>query len=179
MFRDAGLAPKIRQGAFGTLLSLVQAGQADIALELEPNISQAARGGAHVLYSMKDVYGPFAITGLTATPATVEGDPALVKDVTCALQKSLDYIRRDRAGALQLLLRRFSDLDQKVAMSALDRVLKEGILPETLETSPEAWAKATQLRVDIGDLSKDQNLKPYIDNGFAQSATASQECRDR
>jgi hypothetical protein len=48
MFMQAGLTPKIHEGAFGTLLAMVHSGHADIALELEPNVSQAELDGAHI-----------------------------------------------------------------------------------------------------------------------------------
>jgi len=46
MFIEAGLQPNIREGSFGSLIAMVKAGKADIALELEPNVSQAISDGA-------------------------------------------------------------------------------------------------------------------------------------
>ena len=180
MFQDAGLEPKIRQGAFGTLLSLVQTKQADIALELEPNVSQAARGGAHVVYSMKDIYGPFAITGLTATPETATSDGKLIEQVTCGLQLALDHLRDNTANSLDLLSRRFPDLSPEASEAALTRVLREGIIPETLTTGKDAWASAINLRVSTGDLPKqDDAYASYLLNVFAAKAATSEVCRAR
>ncbi|HRW61711.1 MAG TPA: ABC transporter substrate-binding protein, partial [Defluviicoccus sp.] len=59
MFRQGGLEPSIRQAQFGTLLPLLESGQVDIVLELEPNVSIATSRGAHVVFSMAKHYGQF------------------------------------------------------------------------------------------------------------------------
>ena len=41
---EAGLRPNIREGSFGSLIAMLKSGKADIALELEPNVSQAVGG---------------------------------------------------------------------------------------------------------------------------------------
>lgn len=123
MFADAGLSPKIREGAFGTLLSMLSAGQADIALELEPNVSQAALGGSKVVYSMPEIYGDFAITGLTTTPKLIEEDPDLVQSVVCSIQLALDFIRSNRPQTLAFLKTRFPEIKPEVAEAALNSTL--------------------------------------------------------
>lgn len=174
MFESAGLEPNIREGAFGAIIPMLRIGQVDIALELEPNVSQAVANGAHVVYSMADVYGDFAITGLTTTPNVIENDTELVADVTCALQQSFDFIRSDRSRALDLLLERFTGIDRPIAADAIDRVIEGGILPETPVTPQEAWQKNLDLRVEVGDLQQPDQPNRFLENRFAREA--SQQC---
>ena len=57
MFEDGELEPKISQGAPGTLLAQLRAKQVDIALELEPNASQAVADGGHIgLFTGKSIW---------------------------------------------------------------------------------------------------------------------------
>jgi NitT/TauT family transport system substrate-binding protein len=170
MFLRAGLAPKIRQGAFGTLQAMLKARQADIALELEPNVSQASLGGARVLYSMATLYGDFAITGLTTSPRILQNDPALAREVVCGLQQALVYARNHPDGTLTILSKRFPELAPSVAHAAFRRVSDAGIIPRTVLTSPIAWRKAIDLRVRSGDLAQPANPNVYLDNSFAQWA---------
>lgn len=67
MFKEANLPTNIRQGAFGTLLPMLDTGNADIALELEPNVSIAVANGAKVVYSFADKYPDFTFTGITTS----------------------------------------------------------------------------------------------------------------
>jgi len=129
MFVDAGLAPQIRQGAFGTMLVMLRAKQVDIALELEPNVSQAISEGAKIVYSLAEVYGDFAITGLTTTPEILQADSALANKVGCSLQQALDFARSDFESTLEILSKRFPEVSLPIAESALKRVLQEVIIP--------------------------------------------------
>ncbi|MCA1579167.1 MAG: ABC transporter substrate-binding protein [Acidobacteria bacterium] len=172
MFKDAGLPANISQGSFGSLLTMVRANRADIALELEPNVSQAVNDGAKVLYSMKDVYGDFAITGLTATPKFIEANPTVVAEVTCALQKAMNLIRQDQNRVLSILLKRFSDTEPQVAREALRRVTNDGIIPASVVTSEAAWQKAVAVRLSAGDFSNPGTFSTFVDNNYAERAVS-------
>ncbi len=175
MFKDAGVPPNISQGAFGSLLTMLRAGQADVALELEPNVSQAVADGAKVLYSMKDIYGDFAITGLTATPQFIQNNPSVVAATTCAFQEALDLIHVNQPRALELLEKRFPAVPTAVASAALRRVTDDRIIPSTLVMSEAAWQKAVDLRVSVGDLSAPGAFSTFVDNRFADRASSN--CR--
>jgi NitT/TauT family transport system substrate-binding protein len=177
MFKDAGLAPNISQGAFGSLLTMVRANHADIALELEPNVAQATTDGAIVLYSMKEIYGDFAITGLTATPKYIESNPSVVSAVTCALQKALDLIHKDPSRTLEILSKRFPDIKPQVASAALRRVTDDVIIPSNLSISEAAWKKAIDVRLSVGDFKAPGQFSSFVDNRFAEQA--SHGCRSQ
>ncbi|WP_321471516.1 ABC transporter substrate-binding protein [uncultured Paludibaculum sp.] len=173
MFMQAGLKPMIREGAFGTLLTMLRAGQADIALELEPNVSQAEPEGARIVYSMPEVYGDFAITGLTATPESLARDPELARSVVCGLQMALDYAHRQPEASLQILTKRFPEIKPAIAKSAFTRLLATGIVPKSVVVQSTAWEKAIGLRVEVGDLTAAKSLASYVDNTFSDGAMKS------
>jgi NitT/TauT family transport system substrate-binding protein len=175
MFMEAGLPPNIREGAFGTLVTMIKAGQADIALELEPNVSQAVSDGAKVVYAMPEQYGSFAITGLTASPKLISENANLVRDVVCALQQALDYARDKPEESLAILAKRFPEIKPEIARAAFDRVVKAGIVPTSVVVDASAWQKAIALRVEVGDISQPKAMEAYVDNTFAQAAEKS--CR--
>lgn len=158
MFSDAGLAPNIREGAFGAIIPMLRAGNADIGLELEPNVSQAVSDGARIVYSLAKRYGDFAITGVTTTDQTVQRDPALVRSVATSLQGALDLLHAEPDRALALLLKRFPGVSPTVAKAALDRVLRDGVIPRSTTISEDAWNKAIRLRIEVGDLKA---VAPY------------------
>jgi len=177
MFEEEGLQPRIREGAFGTMIAMLKAGQADVALELEPNVSQAVGEGAHIVYSLADRYGDFAITGLTATPELIENEPDLVEKVTCALQLALDDIHDHPDESLELLAARFPEIKPAVAKAALARVIDTGIIPHTVVLDPSAWRKAIELRQEVGDLDQDAPYQRFVYSVAARSAVSG--CRLR
>lgn len=174
MFMQAGLTPKIHEGAFGTLMAMLRSGQADIALELEPNVSQAEVDGAHIVYSMQDIYGDFAITGLTATPELLSRDPELARNVVCGVQMALDYARKQPDASLKILQQRFPEVKPEIAKSALSRLVQTGIVPTDAVVQSSAWDKAIALRTEVGDLKAPKAMSSYVDNQF--SAWAKDNC---
>jgi len=170
MFSDNGLVVNIKEGAFGTMIPMLKANQVDIALELEPNVSQAVNDGAKIIYSLSEVYGDFAITGLTTTDVMIKNDPKLVQDVVTSIQKAIDFIHAKPDSSLHFLIKRFTDIDKNIAQDALQRVINDYIIPQNTITKKEAWDKAVQLRIAIGDIETAKNFEEYVDNSFAKKS---------
>ncbi len=170
MFLDAGKEPRIREGAFGTLISMLRSKQVDIALELEPNVSQVVADGGTVVYSMADIYGNFAITGLTATPDYLDKHSQIAQKVADGIQRALNAIHQDRPKTLSHLAKRFPEIDRDVAKAALNRVIAADIIPRSLLISEDAWNKAIKLRAKAADLNAPKSFSSYVDCSFAKAA---------
>jgi NitT/TauT family transport system substrate-binding protein len=170
MFKSAGLKPKIRQAGFGALLPLLDTKDADIALELEPNVSTAVKGGARVVYSMAEIYGDFAITGVTTSEELMAKKPDLVQKFVNAIEQAHNYAHTYPDSAVAFAVKRFPAIDPVVAEQALKRVIASNTLPSHAKISKDAWRKACQLRVDVGDLQSMDAAWASLDTTFAQRA---------
>jgi len=175
MFRRAGLRPNIRQGAFGTLWPMVEAGQADIALELEPNVSIAANQGGKVLYSLAEVYGDFAITGVTVSEQTVTRRPELVQRFVNALQKSVQFAHAYPDSVVFYAAQLFPDIDKSVSENAINRIISTNTLPKSVVISDDAWEKAVKLRQEAGEIKSLETAKSVLDMSFAKKAVGKGE----
>jgi NitT/TauT family transport system substrate-binding protein len=172
--QQLGVEVSIREAAPGTLIPLLRAKEADMALELEPNVSLAVADGAEVLYSLAERYPEFIITGVTTTPEILRDDPRLVESFVCGIQQAFDFIRVDSDSAIALLSKRFP-IPGTVAASALQRVVAEGVIPEVATIRSTGWEAATKLRIEAGDLSGPAPFEQYVNNNSANRATVS--CR--
>lgn len=170
MFEGAGLKPNIKQGAPGTLWPMVEAGQADIALELEPNVSIDANQGGKVLYSLSDVYGDFAITGVTVSERTAESKPELVQRFVNALQKSAMFAHVYPDSVVFFASKLFPDIDKTVSANAINRVISTNTLPRSVIISEDAWEKAIKLRHEAGDFKSLETARSVLDMSFAKKA---------
>jgi len=168
MFGKAGLKPNISQGAFGTLLAMLESGQADIALEFEPNVSIAVNQGAKVLYSLDD--GDFAFTGVTVTDATIEKQPELVQRFVNALQKAATFAHTYPDSVAYFASKRFPDMNEEVVKNACKRMIETNLFPQNVIISTEAWDKAVELRQRVGDIKSVENVKSVLDMSFAEKA---------
>ena len=170
MFEDAGLKPNIRQAGFGALLPMLEAGDVDIALELEPNVSQAVKNGAKIVYSMADMYGDFAITGVTISEKTANEDKEIVQKFVNALQKAQTFAHQNPDRAIAMANKIFPDLDDDIVENAMKRILDSKTFPDNVLISQGAWIKAISLREEVGDLKNIAKSKEILEMSFSEIA---------
>lgn len=171
MFEDAGLKPNIKQGAFGALLPMLENKQVDIALELEPNVSTAVhKQGARILYSFADMYGDFAITGVTASDETIKNKPELVQKFVNALEKAEKFAHSNPDSVALYANKRFPDLDDAIVNQAVKRIISTKTLPQSVIISKESWEKAISLRNEVGEIKSLEMARTVLDMSFAQKA---------
>lgn len=159
---------KIVQGAFGTLLALVRANQADMALDIEPIVSVATSEGAQIVYSPASVLGDFAFTGLTVSDDYMKKNPDDVQKAVNAIARAMDFIQKDYEGAVKVACADFPEVKESVVREALKRLIKEGTIPKSPILPENAWNSAIALRKEIGDLKSSGAYKENVDMRFAE-----------
>lgn len=162
MIKDVGAEASIVQIAFGGGLQALKNQRVDVSLELEPNVSLALKQGSYVSYSMASMYKDFVFTGVTSSEKNIEQNPEIVNCFMRSINQALQYIHQNPSNAVQCMCRRFKDVPQDVADSALQRLLKEGTIPETTKVSNKAWQNSLVLREELGDLKSAKNGLPVL-----------------
>ena len=170
MFQDAGLNPNIKQGAFGGLIPMLDAGQADIALELEPNISTAINNGAKEVYSFVNIYPEFAFTGITTSLKTIEKDPELVQHFINAITKAEHFSHLYPDSAAYYMCIQYPNIDKKIIYEAINRMVESNSLPQNAVISNKAWNAAVEIRKELGDLNSVNQANKVLDMSFANNA---------
>lgn len=162
---------KIVQGAFGTLLALLRADKADVALEIEPVVSIATHQGAKIVYSPAKALGDFAFTGLTVSDEFYAKHPDQIQAAVNAISKAMKFIQNDFDGTLSVAKKEFPEVAEPVLREALTRLTKEGTIPKSPVLSKEAWSNAVKLRRELGDLKGPGSFEQNVDMKFALKAT--------
>lgn len=170
MFQDANLTPNIKQGAFGAILPMLDAGNADIALELEPNVSLAIANGANVVYSFSEKYPEFSFTGITTSKKTIENKPETVQRFINAITKAEKYAHLYPDSTAQYMSKLYPDVDKSIVYQSIKRMVESNTLPQNAIISPEAWKQSVALRYRMGDLKSMDNIEDILDMSFAIKA---------
>lgn len=170
MFQDAGLKPNIKQGAFGGLIPMLDAGQADIALELEPNVSTAIANGAKDVYSFVNTYPEFAFTGITTSLKTIESDQEIVQHFINAITKAEKYCHMYPDSAAFYMCKQYPETNPIIIRNAISRMVQSNALPQNAVISEEAWNAAVNIRYELGDLKYVEQAKIVLDMSFANKA---------
>ena len=161
---------KIVQGAFGTLLALLKANQADMALEIEPMVSIANHQGAHIVYSPAQKLGDFAFTGLTVSDDFCVKHPEQVQSAVNAVTKAMAFIQKDFDGTLAVAKKQFPEVPEPVLKEALKRLIDQGTIPKSPQLTKAAWDSAIALRKQLGDLKGQGTFEQNVDMKFANKA---------
>lgn len=161
---------KIVQAPIGSQLALLESGNADIAMGLEPDTSIAESRGYRVVYSSPKFHGPFAFTGLSTTEKLIQNQPETVAKVVSALEEASVMCHHDPSIAVAVGVKLFPTLPRDVVEHAVKRMISEGTFPEHVAVSDNAWQAALKVRLAVGDLRKPQGTKVSVDNTFAQAA---------
>ncbi len=158
----------IIQGAFGTLLAMLQSDKADIAMELEPIASIAVSNGGRVVYSAAKKFGDFAFTGITVTDEYLADNPNQVNAVVKAIAKAMAFIQNDYEGALAIAKSEFGDVPEQALNNALKRILQDNVIPKTPILEEHSWNKSVTLRRQLGDINGPATFSDNVDMSFAK-----------
>ncbi len=160
----------IVEGAFGTLIPMLKANQADLAMEIEPVVSTAIENGAHVVYEPK--VGEFAFTGLTVSDAFCQEHPEQIQAAVNALNEAMQFIHNDPDGAIAVAREEFPESSESVIKAALNRLRESKTVPQSPMLNTEAWNNAIKLRREIGDIEGPGSYEDNVDMSFVKKIPA-------
>jgi NitT/TauT family transport system substrate-binding protein len=161
---------RIVQGAYGSLLAMLKANQADVAMELEPVASTAVKEGAHIVFSYPEMYGPFMLTGIYTLEGYRNTNSEVVQGVVNALERAMRYAHSNREGAIQIARRKFPEVDPEVIATAVQRMVEESTLPQHVTMDAAGWQNTVKVRVELGDLKNPSAADLTLDHTFSKKA---------
>ena len=163
--RDSFIVP----ATFGTELGPIQAGLADLAVSIEPTVSQAVANGGKVVYSYADAWGPFLLTGLMTTREYAESHRGVVQGVVVAYERALQLLREDPAAAAAVGRANFPEVPAEVIDMAIKRLVESAVFPRHAGVDLQSWRAALQIRVLAGDLGSTDH-DGLVDMSFGMDA---------
>jgi ABC-type nitrate/sulfonate/bicarbonate transport system substrate-binding protein len=161
----------ISQMAFPALVPALQARKVDYALLIEPWVSDVVAKGGYVAFSLDAHFEHFALTGVSATDATLAERPQIARAVVRALSEGVRVFYENELRVLEIARARFPSDSETSLRNGLKRMRDDAIYPRCLRVTEQAWDPAIEVRRDIGDLPP--NIRPfadYVDNTFAIDA---------
>jgi NitT/TauT family transport system substrate-binding protein len=159
----------ITQATFGTELGPLEAGKAQIAMSIEPTVSQAVARGARIVFSYPDAWGPFLLTGVMTTREFAAKNPQIVQGLVNAYERALRLIHENPAAAVGVGQKYFPEVGAEVVGDAVKRMTSEKVFPEHAIINLESWRSTLRLRVEVGDLKENQH-DSLVENSYAKTA---------
>lgn len=169
-FDLAATGTTLVEAAIGGQLAVLEAGQADMAVDLEPTVSLVESKGYRVNALIDKFTDSQAITGLSTLETTIENRPDLVQKMVSALQEAMVLFYSDKNIAFRVSKRLFPTLDDQVINNALKRMVVSEMYPRSVVVGDSYWQRSLKTRLDSGELKKPQATSVTVDNSFAEKA---------
>ncbi|MEN9846709.1 MAG: hypothetical protein RIS36_1856 [Pseudomonadota bacterium] len=160
----------IVQAAIGAQLAALEAGQIDVAVDLEPAVSIAESRGYRVNFALDSFTEPQAITGISTLESTIQNRPDLVQKVVTALQEGLTLAHSSPETRVRVAKNLFPNLSESVIHNALKRMYAGDIFPRSVKIEDSFWQRTLKTRLDSGELKRPQTTDFTVDNRFAEKA---------
>lgn len=165
-----GTGTKAVQVAIGAQMAALEAGDIDIAVDLEPSVSIAEDKGYRVVFDL-DKHSPSqAITGISTLESTISSKPHIVQALVSGIQESLNILHTDKDRVLRVARKLFPSLKEQIIQNAIQRMLAVGMYPKTAQVNDEYWQRTLKTRLDSGELRAPQATSITVDNRFAEIA---------
>lgn len=173
---DNGLSPdkdvEIIQIKPPNEISPMLQGKSDYAMTLEPSTSIAVSKGAKVVHSFAKQLGDQIFTGLMTKESYIREHPEIVSSVQRAYQRAMNDIFKSPENALVSAKKFLPSLNDEIIMKALNRMIREQVIPSSIIPSEESWNKAIAVRVEVGDLKRETTKNENFTIELAKQAIA-------
>ena len=156
--------------AFGSQMAALEAGEVDIAMDLDPNVAVAETHGYKAVIALGNFLSPQAITGITAREDFIKEHPEIVQKVLNALQKAVTAFYKDKNVGIRVAEKVFPEIDSQSIVRAVNRSHKNAIYPKDVTIKNDIWQRGIKERLDVGDLKNPQATDIATDNIFARKA---------
>ena len=156
--------------AFGSQMAALEAGEVDIAMDLDPNVAVAEAQGYKAVISLGNFLPPQAITGITAREDFIKEHPEIVQKVLNALQKAVTAFYKDKNIGIRVAQKVFSEIDSQSIVRAVNRSHQNAIYPKAVTIKDNIWQQGILERLNAGDLKNPQTTDTATDNTFAEKA---------
>ena len=161
---------QIVQAGMGGQLALLESGQVDIAIDLEPAVSRLEAKGYRVVFNLNEHIDPQVITGLMTTEDTISRRPKVVQAMVNGLEKALTTLTHSPEIGVSVARKLFPELSPEIIDRAVKRMISKGVYPESTVIMDSYWQRTLKTRLDSGQLKHDQTLETSVDNTFATQA---------
>lgn len=138
-------------------LAAMKAGRADLAVTLEPLITQGMNEGiwTDALVSFPAYFGPFEYTTLNVPLSLIESDPQTVQAMVDALKEGLEFSFENPEQVKALAQAEFPTMPEADLDAMLSRTLADGLWQRDGKTAEIGWQQVEQIVRDAGMLDRE------------------------
>ncbi|GAC1479788.1 MAG: ABC transporter substrate-binding protein [Acetobacteraceae bacterium] len=154
----------------GTEIAAMLAGQADVAIAYQPNVSAAEAQGAKTVFDFSNAIGPFCNTGIMVLNDTLTQKAEVVQALCNGLELAGRRVFSDPAYAKSIARKEFPDLPGDVVDKAIDAEIQYKIPAEHVVVDRQQWDNLMTMQKYLKNVKGTTTFEQIVDNSFAEKA---------
>ena len=149
-------------------LAAMQAKRADLAVTLEPLLTQGVKDGvwSDELVSFPDYFGAFEYTTLNVPEPLIKSDPRSVQAVVDALKEALEFSFANPDKIKDLARKEFPTMPADDLDAMLKRTLEDNLWQRDGKSAETGWLQVEGIVRDAGLLDRDVAYREIFDPQF-------------
>jgi NitT/TauT family transport system substrate-binding protein len=170
---DPSHVVKLLYGGFGTDVTLMMNGQANMALALEPGVStMVLKGNKQIIKDYPATIGPFLNSTVNVSGETIKNDRATVQKFVDALAKAYRDAAKNPDDLTKVAIKWFPNTDAAVMEAAIQRMIKANSFPADATFTKAAFEKNLEyLRLgEPNNTALQVKWEDVADTSFAEAA---------
>ena len=156
----------------GTEIAAMLAGQADVAIAVQPTVAAAEAQGAKIIFDFCSIIGPFCNTGIMVLNETIAQKPQIVQGLVNGFEEASRRVYKDPAYAKEVACKEFPELPKAVVEKAIDAELRYRIPAESVVVDQAQWDNLMAMQVYLKNIKGTTTFAQIVDNSFALKAKA-------
>jgi NitT/TauT family transport system substrate-binding protein len=156
------------------ILAAIAAGQADIGVLSDPELTQGIRKGLWdgAFFKVSDELGSYAFTDLNVRLDSIQKEPATVDHFVRAVLRGLQFANVNHDETIAIAKEWFPTMAPEDLSATIDRTLADHLWSPDGLISPQAWQTAKAVVTAVGILKADVPYEQVIDMQFVEKALA-------
>jgi NitT/TauT family transport system substrate-binding protein len=153
------------------ILAAVAAGQGDIGVISDPELTQGIRQGIwqDPFYNVPKELGAYAYSALNIRLEAIQKEPAVVSGFVRALLRALKLANADRNEAIAIAKTWFPTMADADLNATIDRTIADHLWSSDGMITPQGWETAKAVVRSAGMLKEDVPFDQVIDMQFAKA----------
>jgi NitT/TauT family transport system substrate-binding protein len=156
------------------ILAAVAAGQGDIGVISDPELTQGIRQGVwqDPFYNVPKELGPYAYSALNIRLDSIQKEPAVAGGFGRAVLRALKLANADRNEAIAVAKTWFPTMAEADLTATIDRTIADHLWSGDGMITPQGWQTAKAVVRSAGMLKEDVPFDQVIDMQFVKAALA-------
>jgi NitT/TauT family transport system substrate-binding protein len=156
-----------------TELSALVAGQGQLSVALEPDLSNGVAQGFDIVTTFAEEFGPYFYTSIAAAGGSIKNQAELVQRYTDAMTRAMMWGHKYPAKAAQVAVKRYADANPNIITEAAVRIIKQEAYPKNMLVSRASYDQNfNNVLVRTKHPAAGYKWEELMDMSFAEKAAA-------